>query len=161
MCVCVCIRVCVSSPGITTLSWWRGLHGPVIPRAIPSGPTLLIGSPMVERSRGGGSLTTSNPTKTSTAVQAEDYGWPNGSITTAVNADEGCSRKGPPVVLEPMPLDSDPFLSRIVWWLSVHQSPHVKQNHAQNFWETTLTSWSKSYGDQRVATGVGLWDLET
>ncbi len=38
-----------------------------------------------------------------------------GSITTAGKADEGCSRKGPPVVLDPMPLDSDPFLSRIMW----------------------------------------------
>ncbi len=40
------------SPGIATLSWWRGLRGPAIPRAIPSGAMLLVGSPMAVRSRG-------------------------------------------------------------------------------------------------------------
>ncbi len=35
-----------------------------------------------------------------------------------------------------------------------------KITHSRLPWETTLTSWSKSYGDQRVVTGVGLWDLE-
>ncbi len=42
----------LTSPGIAILSWWRGLRSPVIPRAIPSGATLLVGSPMAGRSRG-------------------------------------------------------------------------------------------------------------
>ena len=51
--------------------------------------------------------------------------------TTAVKVDEGCSRGGPPTVMESMPLATGLSLSRIVWWLSVRQSPHVKRSHAQ------------------------------
>ncbi len=47
-----CSSYLTASPGIATLSWWRGLHGPVIPGAIPSGSMLLVGSPMAVRSRG-------------------------------------------------------------------------------------------------------------
>ncbi len=68
---------------------------------------------------------------------------------------KAAAERGPQVVLDPMPLDSDPFCQGSCGECPVHQSPHVKQNHAPP-WETTLTSWSKSYGDQRVATGAGL-----
>lgn len=49
----------------------------------------------------------------------------------AVKAHEGYSRNGPLVILVSMLLDPDPDLSRTVWWLYVHQFPHVKQSHAQ------------------------------
>ena len=52
--------------------------------------------------------------------------------TTAAKVEEGCSRDlRPPAVMESMPLVIGLPLSRIVWWLSVHLSPHIKIIHAQ------------------------------
>ncbi len=75
---------------------------------------------------------------------------------------KSCSRNESPVVLDCMPMDPDPSLSRTVWWLSVHQPPHVKPNHAQasSIKGSTLTSQMKSSGNQQMVTGAGLRDLE-
>ena len=52
--------------------------------------------------------------------------------TTAAKVEEGRSRDvRPPAVMESMPFVIGLLLSRIVCWLSVHQSPNVKRIHAQ------------------------------
>jgi hypothetical protein len=38
--------------GVSTLSWWRGLSAPETLRAMPAVAQLLVGSPMLDRSRG-------------------------------------------------------------------------------------------------------------
>ncbi len=75
---------------------------------------------------------------------------------------KSCSRNESPVVLDCMPMDPDPSLSRTGWWLSVHQPPHVKPNQAQasSIKGSTLTSQMKSSGNQQMVTGAGLRDLE-
>ncbi len=79
------------------------------------------------------------------------------TATTAVKVEEGCSRRRPSAVVESMPLVTGPTLSRTVWWLVVHKSPHVKRSHAQasSCRESTSHTPFKSCGDRRVATGAG------
>ncbi|XP_059848527.1 uncharacterized protein LOC132406689 [Hypanus sabinus] len=76
-----------SSLWIVTLSWWRSLCGPEIPKAKPSGAMLLVGSPMAVRSRMR-SLTKNNPTKTSTVEQVDEVT----SNSMAVKTGEGCNK---------------------------------------------------------------------